>query len=378
MFALLPFLAPLPAKSGAVRANPENAERLLRKGELVGVFPEGVKGVGKRYQGPLQARPLRARWLRPPRPADGRPHRSLRDRGGGGDPPDARPRPTGSAGRSASPTFRSPRPSPRSGRLGLSRCPPSGRSTSASPSSSRPSTARSGRRPDPREPALRAGARRDPGHDRRAARAAALDLVRLTWPSASSTSSRSASGRPARTPSVRCGRRGCSRWRFRSRAVLERTTAVRVELFGSLGATGPRPRQRPGGRSSACWAKPPKAVDVGGIPARVRAVRREHALDADRRAGPSPFVEARAALLLREEPALPPERDALSAIDAAGAALRVARLLLGRRRLRGGRGRRRRARARSGRTRRRCPTPSTAGTSCWPCAREHGLSHQRS
>jgi 1-acyl-sn-glycerol-3-phosphate acyltransferase len=50
MFALLPFLAPLLAKSGAVRANPENAERLLGKGELVGVFPEGVKGVGKRFK----------------------------------------------------------------------------------------------------------------------------------------------------------------------------------------------------------------------------------------------------------------------------------------------------------------------------------------
>jgi 1-acyl-sn-glycerol-3-phosphate acyltransferase len=50
MFALLPFLAPLLAKSGEVRANPENGERLLRKGELVGVFPEGVKGVGKRFQ----------------------------------------------------------------------------------------------------------------------------------------------------------------------------------------------------------------------------------------------------------------------------------------------------------------------------------------
>ena len=50
MFALLPFLAPLLAQSGAVRANQENAERLLRKGELVGVFPEGVKGVGKPFK----------------------------------------------------------------------------------------------------------------------------------------------------------------------------------------------------------------------------------------------------------------------------------------------------------------------------------------
>jgi 1-acyl-sn-glycerol-3-phosphate acyltransferase len=50
MFALLPVLAPLLAKSGSVRANPENGERLLKRGELVGVFPEGVKGVGKHYK----------------------------------------------------------------------------------------------------------------------------------------------------------------------------------------------------------------------------------------------------------------------------------------------------------------------------------------
>ncbi len=50
MFALLPFVAPLLARTGAVRANPENGERLLRRGELVGVFPEGVKGVGKPYK----------------------------------------------------------------------------------------------------------------------------------------------------------------------------------------------------------------------------------------------------------------------------------------------------------------------------------------
>jgi len=50
MFALFPFLAPFLARTGEVRANPENGERLLRAGQLVGVFPEGVKGVGKRFE----------------------------------------------------------------------------------------------------------------------------------------------------------------------------------------------------------------------------------------------------------------------------------------------------------------------------------------
>jgi len=50
MFALLPFLAPMLAQTGAVRASQENGERLLRRGELVGVFPEGVKGVGKPFK----------------------------------------------------------------------------------------------------------------------------------------------------------------------------------------------------------------------------------------------------------------------------------------------------------------------------------------
>ena len=50
MFALLPFLAPLLQRTGAVRASQENGERLLRRGELVGVFPEGVKGVGKPFR----------------------------------------------------------------------------------------------------------------------------------------------------------------------------------------------------------------------------------------------------------------------------------------------------------------------------------------
>ena len=50
MFALLPVLAPALTKHGEIRANADNAERVLGNGELVGVFPEGVKGVGKYFR----------------------------------------------------------------------------------------------------------------------------------------------------------------------------------------------------------------------------------------------------------------------------------------------------------------------------------------
>jgi len=50
----LPFLGPVMNRIGGVRADPANAERLLMKDELVAVFPEGEKGMGKlwkhRYQ----------------------------------------------------------------------------------------------------------------------------------------------------------------------------------------------------------------------------------------------------------------------------------------------------------------------------------------
>ncbi|MEV0309171.1 lysophospholipid acyltransferase family protein [Nonomuraea fuscirosea] len=45
----LPFLSHLTRKTGHTLACPEDADRLLRKGELVGVFPEGFKGVGKPF-----------------------------------------------------------------------------------------------------------------------------------------------------------------------------------------------------------------------------------------------------------------------------------------------------------------------------------------
>jgi len=46
----LPFVGAFISRVGGVRACQENAERLLRKECLVGVFPEGVKGIGKLYR----------------------------------------------------------------------------------------------------------------------------------------------------------------------------------------------------------------------------------------------------------------------------------------------------------------------------------------
>ena len=45
----MPFVGELARKSGATLACTEDAERMLGKGELVGVWPEGFKGVGKPF-----------------------------------------------------------------------------------------------------------------------------------------------------------------------------------------------------------------------------------------------------------------------------------------------------------------------------------------
>ena len=46
----LPFTSMLLVKTGNVLAHPDNATALLERDELVGVFPEGVKGAAKRYR----------------------------------------------------------------------------------------------------------------------------------------------------------------------------------------------------------------------------------------------------------------------------------------------------------------------------------------
>ena len=50
MFALLPVLAPSSPRAARCGRAPRTASGCSAKGELVGVFPEGVKGVGKYYK----------------------------------------------------------------------------------------------------------------------------------------------------------------------------------------------------------------------------------------------------------------------------------------------------------------------------------------
>jgi len=45
----IPLLATMARRGGAARASPANADALLRSGQLVGVFPEGFKGIGKPF-----------------------------------------------------------------------------------------------------------------------------------------------------------------------------------------------------------------------------------------------------------------------------------------------------------------------------------------
>jgi len=53
-----PFTAMLLIKTGNVLAHPDNATALLQRGELVGVFPEGVKGASKSYRDRYRIRRL--------------------------------------------------------------------------------------------------------------------------------------------------------------------------------------------------------------------------------------------------------------------------------------------------------------------------------
>src|SRR5438552_11530503 len=54
----MPFTNMLLVKTGNVLAHPDNATALLERDELVGVFPEGVKGASKPYRNRYRIRRL--------------------------------------------------------------------------------------------------------------------------------------------------------------------------------------------------------------------------------------------------------------------------------------------------------------------------------
>src|SRR5262249_9901798 len=62
----IPLLSALARKSGHTRAAPANADALLRTGELVGVFPEGFKGIGKPFADRYQLRRVGRGRVAPP------------------------------------------------------------------------------------------------------------------------------------------------------------------------------------------------------------------------------------------------------------------------------------------------------------------------
>jgi 1-acyl-sn-glycerol-3-phosphate acyltransferase len=81
----IPFIGELARKAGHTLACMPDAERLLNDGELVGVWPEGFKGIGKAVQRAIQTAAFRSRWIRGGRGPDRFSDHSDRDRGSRGD-----------------------------------------------------------------------------------------------------------------------------------------------------------------------------------------------------------------------------------------------------------------------------------------------------
>ena len=93
----MPVMGEIARKAGHTLACHPDAERLLGAGELVGVWPEGFKGVGKPFSQTVQAAALRPGRLRRGRPAHPGADHPDRDRRRGGDLPDGGQRQDGRA-----------------------------------------------------------------------------------------------------------------------------------------------------------------------------------------------------------------------------------------------------------------------------------------
>ena len=126
-----PVVGELARKSGTTLASNADAERLLRSGELVGVWPEGFKGIGKPFSERYKLQRFGRGGFVSAALRTGVPIVPCVDRRGRGDLSDPRQHADASPGCSACRTHRSPRPSPGSGRSAWCRCRASGSSSSA-------------------------------------------------------------------------------------------------------------------------------------------------------------------------------------------------------------------------------------------------------
>ncbi len=154
----MPGFGAVARKAGHTLACTPDAERLLGAGELVGVWPEGFKGIGKAFADRYKLQRFGRGGFVSAALRTGVPIIPLLDRRRRGDLPDDR-RPRGrSPGCSACRTSRSRRRSRCSVRSGSCRCPRSGTSSSASRSGPTSSTRRR-RRPDAGLQPHRPGAR---------------------------------------------------------------------------------------------------------------------------------------------------------------------------------------------------------------------------
>ena len=143
----MPFVGALARKGGATLACTEDAERMLRGGELVGVWPEGFKGIGKPYSERYKLQRFGRGGFVVGRAAHRRPDHAAVGGRRRGDLPAGRQRARRWPGCSACPTSRSRRSSRGSGRSAWCRCRRSGCSSSASRSA--PTSTTTGAADDP-------------------------------------------------------------------------------------------------------------------------------------------------------------------------------------------------------------------------------------
>ena len=142
----MPVIGPLARKTGATLACNADAERLLTDGRARRRVPRGVQGHRQAVPGPVQAAALRPRRLRHGGAAHRGADHPVLDRRRRGDLPDDRRRQAAGPAARRCRTSRSRRRSRCSARSGWCRCRRSGRSSSAS----RSSTGALRRRPPPR------------------------------------------------------------------------------------------------------------------------------------------------------------------------------------------------------------------------------------